>query len=439
MLYISRQRIRNFSKLYQTRTPDARLFSNVTWTFLGNTFYTISQWGMIVVLARCTTPAAVGTLALALAITAPVMTLFNMQLRIVVATDVTGRYRLADYIHTRLVTTVAAVAAIALCTFVPIGRSSSTAAVVILVALSKAVESVSDVLHGHWQRAEHMEVVGKSLLIRGILSIAIFTISVVLTRSVAWGAASLLLGSLGVLLLYDVNQVRRVPACFGSPALGSSPAQDVRSPGGQVRSIIRRAAPLGIVAMLIALNSAIPRYFIEIYCGKHSLGIFSALSYFIVAGNLVVNAIGQSAVPRLAALYYLPKHTQFKQMLAALLTVSLGLSALSLLCAVMFGRQILSVYGREYASSYNVFLTIMGIASIGYFVAVFNYTLNAIGAYKVQVPLFLAVTGVLFLFCSLSVPAGGINGAALSLLGAGMIQAVASGSLLAWRLRTQEA
>src|ERR1051326_2299012 len=114
-----------------SRFTDSRLLSNVSWTFLGNAFYAASQWAMLVVLARCTNPQIVGALALALAITAPIMILFNMQLRAVIATDVTSNYGLCDYFHTRLLSTTGAVTIILVCVALS-GTSASTKAVIIL-------------------------------------------------------------------------------------------------------------------------------------------------------------------------------------------------------------------------------------------------------------------------------------------------------------------
>jgi hypothetical protein len=52
-----------------------------TWTLVGNVVYALCQWDMISSLAKLGTTAAVGQFALALAITAPVFMLTNLQLR----------------------------------------------------------------------------------------------------------------------------------------------------------------------------------------------------------------------------------------------------------------------------------------------------------------------------------------------------------------------
>lgn len=59
--------------------------------------YTACQWGMLSVLSKLGTPQVVGQFALALAITTPIVFFFNLQLRIVQATDARSEYAFSDY------------------------------------------------------------------------------------------------------------------------------------------------------------------------------------------------------------------------------------------------------------------------------------------------------------------------------------------------------
>jgi hypothetical protein len=63
------------------------------------------------------------------------------------------------------------------------------------------------------------------------------------------------------------------------------------------------ALPVGIVMAPVSFNTNIPRYFIKHHLGTWDLGIFAAVGYPLAAGTTVVNALGQSAAPRLARYY----------------------------------------------------------------------------------------------------------------------------------------
>jgi len=82
------------------------LRANFLWTFVGNAVYAACQWGMLVVLAKLGTPEMVGQFALGLAVTAPVLMFFNLQLRAVQSTDSQDEYSFEHYLGLRLVTTI---------------------------------------------------------------------------------------------------------------------------------------------------------------------------------------------------------------------------------------------------------------------------------------------------------------------------------------------
>ena len=379
-----------------SRLIEGRVISNVRWTFAGNSLYALSQWMMVVVLARYTNPQTVGTLALALAITAPVIILFNMQLRAVIATDVTGHYDFQQYFQTRVLTTISAVA------------------LMLPRAAPVSHERVNRLGHhpdrtlksGRISQRHHPRLLATDRThgarrqvpqpIRAFLTLGTFTLAIATTRSLIWGSAAFLSGSIGVFLAYDLPQVRRVLLSHGHPVRSMATLFGLGAVGQRTAlALVRLALPLGIAAMLISLNSAIPRYFVNLYSGKRDLGIFSALSYFIVVGNLLTNAVGQSVLPRLARAYKLGTRTQFNHLLTGLLACSMLVAIGSMTVALLFGRRLLLIYGREYADAYPVFLLIMAAASIAYSLSILNFSLNAIGAYRVQIPIFVAVTLVL--------------------------------------------
>ena len=119
------------------------LRSNFSWTFAGNVVYAGCQWGMLMVLAKLGSPERVGQFALGLALTAPVIMLTNLQLRAIQATDARREYRFGHYLALRLATTALSLLVIA---GIACGYRLETALVILAVGLSKAFESLSDVV-----------------------------------------------------------------------------------------------------------------------------------------------------------------------------------------------------------------------------------------------------------------------------------------------------
>src|SRR4051794_18409006 len=87
---------------------EARKFSvrsNFVWTLAGNVAYAGAQWAVVIILAKWGTTEIVGEYALGLAIAGPVLMFANLQLRMVLVTDVRQECGFPCYLGFRLVTT----------------------------------------------------------------------------------------------------------------------------------------------------------------------------------------------------------------------------------------------------------------------------------------------------------------------------------------------
>jgi hypothetical protein len=149
------------------------LRSNFGWTFTGNALYAACQWGMLSVLAKAGSASIVGQFALGLAVSAPVFMFTNLQLRAVKATDARSEFEFADYFSLRVLASLAGLLAVAVVAWV-LPFDLPTRLVVLLLGVSKAVESLSDVVAGLLQKHERLDQVAISLVVRGVLSIAAF-------------------------------------------------------------------------------------------------------------------------------------------------------------------------------------------------------------------------------------------------------------------------
>ena len=127
--------------------------------------------------------------------------------------------------------------------------------------------------------------------------------------------------------------------------------------------LAKLAAPVGIVMGLVSLNANIPRYAVEHYRGSGELGIFAALAYLVVVVNLIVNALGQSAIARLSRSFAEGNLHHFRNVLVRMSLTGLGVAGLGLVVALLCGRAVLQlVYGSVYASHLDLLLMLIGIS-----------------------------------------------------------------------------
>jgi O-antigen/teichoic acid export membrane protein len=299
-----------------------------------------------------------------------------------------------------------------------------TALTIAAFGLSKGVESLSDVVYGLWQRQERMDLIAKSLVLRGGLALAAAAICFAVFHSV-WITVCGMAGAWAVVLVvFDARygiamarEMREIPMPRFSAA--------------RMKQLFRLSLPLGIVTMLISFNANVPRYMISRFRGVRELGVFSALGYTLIAGTMIVGALGQSAMPRLALYASQGKTREFRDLSRRLLVIGMALGICGVLAALAFGRRIIAlIYGRDYAQNGQLLLWLMVAAAAGYMASFAGYSLTAARRFRVQMPLFSFIAVLTLALCYFMVKAGGAVGVARALAIVGFVQLAATMALI---------
>jgi O-antigen/teichoic acid export membrane protein len=412
---------------------------NFSWMFVANVVYAGCRWGMLSVLAKLGTPAMVGQFVLALAITTPVMAFFMLQLREVQATDARRDYRFGDYLALRLTATALALALIAGIALAS-GYRRETVLVILAAAVSVAINSISDTVHGLLQRHERLDRIAQSLLVKGPLSLVALTGTMLVTGRVFYAVLAVAASRLIVLVFWDFPNAARVLHGGSLPAGTSTGIRGNLLPRWHAQSLLSLAQlslPLGVVMMLITLSSSLPRYFVEHHLGEHMLGIFGALCYLRYVGTTAIGALGQSATPRLAQHYALGETAAFCLLLLKLAAFGALVGALGVMVAMVAGRPVLTLlYGPEYAQHATILVWVMIAAAIHYVAVLAGYGITAARRFRIQIPLFALVAAATGAACLWLVPRWGVAGAALSLSCGALVQLLGAGLVVSHAVRT---
>jgi O-antigen/teichoic acid export membrane protein len=368
------------------------LRANFSWTLAGNLTYNACQWALIVALAKLGDSEMVGRFTLALALTAPVFMLTNLNLATIQATDARGEHSFGEYLGLRLVCSLMAVGVVIL--FLLWGGYSETVwPVVLLVAQAKAIESVSDVVHGLMQQHERLDWVAMALVYKGGASVIAMVTTLWLTRDLLCGVMSLTGVWLIVLLTYDLRRARRL-ACL-RPSFGCA----------TLRHLAWVALPLGIVAGLGSLNLDLPRIFVEKHFGPKELGVLGAIGSLAASGRLVSLALSRSAAPRLAQLLAIGRQGAFRALLSKLVLLGAVVGLVGVLAAAFWGRTILSViYTPEYAARSDLLIWVMATAGVVAAGSFYGTACTALRVYRSQMSIHVMKVGITACFCAMLVP-----------------------------------
>jgi O-antigen/teichoic acid export membrane protein len=393
------------------------LRANVWWTLLGNAGFALSQWGVLVAIAKTGDVVAVGHFALALAVTAPVFIAASMQLRSVQSTDVKQQYPFSEFLGQRICAVAVALLVVAL-----LARQYEIAVwtPIVLMGAVKGVECISDIVCGVFQSRERMDLVTRSMLLRGSASLAAVAVCLPFTRELSVWVSALLLARTIVLAGYDL------PRCNGFVSM-LKPRFDPK----RMIVLTKVAAPLGFVAMITSMNVNIPRYQIERSLGASELGIFSALSYILVLAVTITSAIGQSATPRLAATLAAGDTRRFAILSGKLALLVSAAGAALVATAFLAGPQLLTLlYGPLYATHANIFTLLAIATAVSLPASIVGYCTIATQAFAVQVPIAVATTLVTYGASAWLIPMKGLPGASLVLIITATVQLVLAAAVL---------
>jgi O-antigen/teichoic acid export membrane protein len=396
---------------------------NFSWTLIGNLVYAASQWGMLVVMAKLGNAEMVGQFTLGLAITAPIITFSNLQLRGIQATDARQQYSFGHYFGLRLISTALALLIITAIVILA-GYSWTTALIILLVGISKAIEAISDVFHGLLQQYERMDKIAVSLMLKGPLSLLALGLGIYFTGSLLWGVIGLTIAWLFALLFSDIRNSESLLRHLWKTARDNNTLSDrsfyTITPHWQPQkllSLTTLALPMGIVMLFVSLNINIPRYVLEQHLGVEDLGIFAAISYLMVAGKLVVSSLAMSADARLSKYYASGNIPAFRHLMLKLLGIGAVLGGLGVVVALVSGKTLLSLlYKPEYGQRNDIFILVMVAALIDYLFAFLGHGMTAARYFRVQMPILATVSLAAVLSSLLLIPTMGMQGAAFSLI-----------------------
>jgi O-antigen/teichoic acid export membrane protein len=177
---------------------------------------------------------------------------------------------------------------------------------------------------------------------------------------------------------------------------------------------------------------------IEHFLGIGELGTFAAIAYPMAAGITVINAIGQSAMPRLARLYADGNTQKFSGLMLRLVGIATALGMGGVLLIQFAGRPILTLlYRPEYANYISVFLWLAVGTGLLLISGILGYGVNAVRRFRTQMFVSILIALVAAAACGVLVPWWHLTGAAVAIMLTAAFQAAANALVIFYALRSR--
>ena len=397
-------------------TPRKSLWANASWTLVGNVIYAVCQSGWLVLISKLSSPDSRGRFVLAMAIATPIIAFANFGLRAMLATDVRGEHHFFRYVALRSLCTCLAFLIIA---GIALMQHATAAWVLLIVGSAKSIELMSDILWGRMQQFERFDRIAWSQAIKGVTSLSLLAVGLILTHDALGAAAGIALGFLITLVLSDIPTAWAVAGQRPQSTRSMASRLSAEWYGGarQLWQFVRQAAPLAFASSLVLLNGNLVIYFIRWSFAAEKaepmVGVFGAFSYLVQAGMILVTATGVATSTRLATYYGEGNAREFHWLLIRLLLLCAALGVAGIAVALVAGKPLVTLlFKPEDAQHVDVLVWLMLSGAVAYLASILGYAVTATRRFHRFTLPYLCVTVLGVIASALLIPKFELIGAA---------------------------
>jgi len=328
------------------------LKKNIAWNSSGSFVYLFFQWLVtyLVVILLGFESAGVFSLAISIASIAFAFALYGV--RGYQISDMQKKYSDKTYIITRLVTSLLSL--IGVIVYVSIsGYSLYTILCIVAYVLFKVSEAYADVYHGIIQRGGRMDSIGKSLILRGVLTNSLFIVCALITKDLL--LAIILQAALSFVLIYVYDR-KKVQPFYEKVSTVSTKS---------VTSLLIECLPLAVYVFLSNLIMSIPRINLEAMQGSEILGIYASIAIPAAIIQVVAGFIFSPVLTIFAEHVDQKNFQHFYKLLFKTIGYIVSFSVIVIIGGILFGHfGLVLLFGDEIARYTYLFVPILYISSL---------------------------------------------------------------------------
>lgn len=286
--------------------------------------------------------------------------------------DVKKEFSSGDYIVVRFISSlIVAVFSISFC--ILSGYDLIKTELIMVLVSFKILESIADSIYGVLQIHNKLYIVGISLTMKSVFGFMIFAIVDILTKNIVYGALSIFLVNIVVVIFYDIPWMKHVES------VGLTKKNIM-----QAGKIMKKTAEVFIVVFLTMFSLNIPRYFLDKYhCDQ--IGYFGIMAMPITLLTLFISFVLQPNVVNLSELLKRKKIKEFTKIVNKIDLITFTLGILFVILSYLIGVWVLNtVFGID-INNFRIDLTIMVIGAVANaFVSIYVNLLIILRRFKGQ-------------------------------------------------------
>lgn len=286
--------------------------------------------------------------------------------------DVKKEFSSGDYIVVRFISSlIVAVFSISFC--ILSGYDLIKTELIMVLVSFKILESIADSMYGVLQIHNKLYITGISLTMKSVFGFMLFTLVDILTKNIVYGALSIFIVNIAVVIFYDIPWMKHVET------VGLAKKNIV-----QAGKIMKKTAEVFIVVFLTMFSLNIPRYFLDKY-HYDQIGYFGIMAMPITLLTLFISFVLQPNVVNLSELLKKKKIKEFTKIVSKIDFITFALGILFVVSSYLIGVWALNtVFGID-INNFRIDLTIMVIGAVANaFVSIYVNLLIILRRFKGQ-------------------------------------------------------
>lgn len=314
---------------------------NMLWNTSGSMVYLVCQWLITVFVVRLSDGYdAAGVLALGMAVSNIFSPIGYFKVRAFQVSDLNEEYSAGQYLAFRLLST--AVALICMIVYAAVTCANGSIPAVIAYCVYSCVPIIADVYQGAAQQKNRLDVAGKDLIARGILSLVAFCEGMLITHSLLVSLIIMTLVTGAVVLFYLPRSLKCV---IGAYSIDFAKAKMV--------ALFVACLPAAVALVFAGSIPSIPRQILGTMFGASALGAYASVASPVVVVQMGAQYIYSPLLSSFAQCYLAKDASGFLRLFAKVFVAIIVLAAVSLLGFAWFGEWALClIYGdpiRDYS------------------------------------------------------------------------------------------
>ncbi|MCL4581096.1 hypothetical protein YWH7199_06570 [Fusobacterium nucleatum YWH7199] len=318
-----------------------KMKNNIIYNTVGTFFYFFCQWVITILVVKLGGYSNGGILSITISMTSIFYMISMYGVRSFQVSDIKNKYKDGDYLFLRVVTSIISFVFFGI-TLIYLDYREEIQLCIIIYMFFKLGESVTDLSFGFFQRYNFYRYIGISYILKGILTLFVFCLTLYFFKNLILTLFLETLGLWFVIIVYDFRKLKN--------------KLNLKMKTYKVVFLLKICFSLMLYTLILPYLNFITRYQIEKFFGTKSLGYYSAITIVIVVISTLFGSIFVIIIPKISYLY---KEKNIDEIIKIILKVNLAIfifTIISIIGAILLGNIVFSVLFTDSIQKYMYLL-----------------------------------------------------------------------------------